>query len=95
MESLQVAVDWILRIVIILFVPALVWVAVIVGLISIVQDKVHKEEVILHESGHTGVCTQVCDGHRSHSSGVQSAARDLRAGGPDPGFRTDLPVRAK
>ncbi len=52
MESLQVAVDWILRIVITLFVPALVWVAVIVGLISIVRDKVHKEEVTLPRAGH-------------------------------------------
>ena len=49
MESLQVAMDWIWGLGIILLVPAAVWVAVILGLVSIVRDKVRKEETTLPE----------------------------------------------
>ena len=76
MESLQAAIDWILGIVIILFVPALVWVAVIVGLISIVRDKAHREEIAFPEPSLPRVCTRVCGEHRSDRSSVRPAGRD-------------------
>ncbi len=88
MESLQVAVDWILGIVITLFVPALVWVAVIVGVISIVQDKVHREDSTFPSSGHASVCGRVCSGHRSDRFGAQAAAKERSRAGLTryPGF---------
>lgn len=73
MESLQVAVDWILRLGIILLVPAAVWVAVILGLILIVRDKVHKEETALPEPSHPKTYTWVCSGRRSGRSDIQVA----------------------
>jgi|GEM_PF-4850776 len=76
MESLEVAANWILQIVIVLFVPALVWVAVIVGLISIVRDKVRKEETALSGLRRPATCCRVQGEHKIGRPGAQVAAKD-------------------
>ena len=76
MESLQVAVDWILRLGIILLVPAAVWVVVILGLILIVRDKVHQEETTLPEPRHPKTYTFTCCGKKSGRSDLPVAPRE-------------------
>lgn len=76
MEAPYVAVDWILQNLTILIIPALVWVAVIVGLISIVQDKVHREETTLPKPGQASLCGRLCSAHRSDKYSIQTVVRE-------------------